>query len=618
MLTLHVIIMKNLIRIAKITLQFKNTLFLNLGFNILGMFFSIFSFAMIIPLLRIIFNSSMDIFQEMANSYDGNFSWSKEGVLDFLNYSIANYALLNGRQATLLMICGFLVLMVFLKNSFTFLSSFYLSDLVQSSIRNLRNSMYTKITLLPLSFFSDEKKGNLLSIFSADLKEIELSIKATTNAIFKDPFYVIGYFITLFLISFKLTLFILLFLPLAGLIISKISNGLKKRSQKGQENLGNILALTEETLFGIRIIKSFNAQKFMQRRFNSDSHLLYKLMLSITRRVYLASPVSEFLGVLATSGVLLYGGNLVFNNEIQPDVFIGYLILFSQLITPFKSISKAIYDSAQGIAALERIETITLEKNLISDISSGVNKIAFSKEISFNNVSFKYEKEQVLQNVSFKIKKGETVAIVGHSGAGKSTIADLLVRFYDVNDGQIQIDNINIKEIGLSDLRKVMGVVTQDSILFNDSVINNIGLGLNKIDTDRIIASTKMANAHEFIENLEKKYNTIIGDGGNKLSGGQKQRLSIARAIYKNPEILILDEATSSLDSKSEKAVQEALDRLMTNRTSLVIAHRLSTIQNADKIIVLDKGQIAEMGTHKELIKKNNYYKKFIDMQSFA
>ena len=618
MLTLHVIIMKNLIRIAKITLQFKNTLFLNLGFNILGMFFSIFSFAMIIPLLRIIFNSSMDVFQEMANSHDGNFSWSKEGVLDFLNYSIANYALLNGRQATLLMICGFLVLMVFLKNSFTFLSSFYLSDLVQSSIRNLRNSMYTKITLLPLSFFSDEKKGNLLSIFSADLKEIELSIKATTNAIFKDPFYVIGYFITLFLISFKLTLFILLFLPLAGLIISKISNGLKKRSQKGQENLGNILALTEETLFGIRIIKSFNAQKFMQRRFNSDSHLLYKLMLSITRRVYLASPVSEFLGVLATSGVLLYGGNLVFNNEIQPDVFIGYLILFSQLITPFKSISKAIYDSAQGIAALERIETITLEKNLISDISSGVNKIAFSKEISFNNVSFKYEKEQVLQNVSFKIKKGETVAIVGHSGAGKSTIADLLVRFYDVNDGQIQIDNINIKEIGLSNLRKVMGVVTQDSILFNDSVINNIGLGLNNIDTDRIIASTKMANAHEFIENLEKKYNTIIGDGGNKLSGGQKQRLSIARAIYKNPEILILDEATSSLDSKSEKAVQEALDRLMTNRTSLVIAHRLSTIQNADKIIVLDKGQIAEMGTHKELIKKNNYYKKFIDMQSFA
>ena len=610
--------MKNLLRIAKITWQFKKTLFLNLGFNILGMFFSIFSFAMIIPLLRVIFNSSMEVFQDMVSSYSGSFSWSKEGVLNFLNYSIANYALTNGRQATLLIICGFLVLMVFLKNSFTFLSSFFLSDLVQSSIRNLRNLMYDKITLLPLSFFSEEKKGNLLSIFSADLKELELSVKATTNAIFKDPFYVIGYFFTLFIISFKLTLFILLFLPLAGLIISKISNGLKKRSQKGQQNLGNILALSEETLFGIRIIKSFNAQKFMKERFNSDSHKLYKLMLSITRRVYLASPVSEFLGVLATSGVLIYGGNLVFNNEIQPDVFIGYLILFSQLITPFKSISKAIYDSSQGIAALDRIETITLEENLIADISKNENQVTFLNKISFNKVYFKYEKDQVLHNISFKINKGETVAIVGHSGAGKSTIADLLVRFYDVNEGQIKIDNVDIRDIGLTDLRKIMGVVTQDSILFNDSVINNIGLGINNIDRNRVIEATKMANAHGFIENLENKYDTVIGDGGNKLSGGQKQRLSIARAIYKNPEILILDEATSSLDSKSEKAVQEALDRLMTNRTSLVIAHRLSTIQNADKIIVLEKGKIVEMGTHQVLIKKNNYYKKFIDMQSFA
>ena len=610
--------MKNLLRIAKITWQFKKTLFLNLGFNILGMFFSIFSFAMIIPLLRVIFNSSMEVFQDMVSSYSGSFSWSKEGVLNFLNYSIANYALTNGRQATLLIICGFLVLMVFLKNSFTFLSSFFLSDLVQSSIRNLRNLMYDKITLLPLSFFSEEKKGNLLSIFSADLKELELSVKATTNAIFKDPFYVIGYFFTLFIISFKLTLFILLFLPLAGLIISKISNGLKKRSQKGQQNLGNILALSEETLFGIRIIKSFNAQKFMKERFNSDSHKLYKLMLSITRRVYLASPVSEFLGVLATSGVLIYGGNLVFNNEIQPDVFIGYLILFSQLITPFKSISKAIYDSSQGIAALDRIETITLEENLIADISKNENQVTFLNKISFNKVYFKYEKDQVLHNISFKINKGETVAIVGHSGAGKSTIADLLVRFYDVNEGQIKIDNVDIRDIGLTDLRKIMGVVTQDSILFNDSVINNIGLGIKNIDRNRVIEATKMANAHGFIENLENKYDTVIGDGGNKLSGGQKQRLSIARAIYKNPEILILDEATSSLDSKSEKAVQEALDRLMTNRTSLVIAHRLSTIQNADKIIVLEKGKIVEMGTHQVLIKKNNYYKKFIDMQSFA
>jgi subfamily B ATP-binding cassette protein MsbA len=330
----------------------------------------------------------------------------------------------------------------------------------------------------------------------------------------------------------------------------------------------------------------------------------------------LASPISEFLGVLATSGVLLYGGNLVLNEFIQPDVFIGYLILFSQLISPFKSISKAVYDSSQGIAALERIEKITLQDQLIKNSPGTPQPISFNKEISFNNVSFKYNQEQVLENISFKIKKGETVAIVGHSGAGKSTIADLLIRFYDVVEGSINIDNVNVKKINLSQLRNLMGVVTQDSILFNDTVINNIAFGV-EIENSQVLESAKMANADEFIQNLDEKYETFIGDAGNKLSGGEKQRLSIARAIYKNPEILILDEATSSLDTKSEKAVQEALNRLMKNRTSLVIAHRLSTIQNADKIIVLDNGKIVEKGSHKELVAKNSFYKKFIDMQSF-
>lgn len=608
--------MKNLIRIAKITLQFKRTLFLNLGFNILGMVFSIFSFAMIIPLLRIIFNSSTAVFEKTISSYNGDFTWTKDGVLSFVNYYLAKHAISEGRYSTLILICIFLVIMVFLKNMFTFLSTFFLSDLVQSSVKKLREKMYQKILVLPMSFFSDERKGNLLSTFSADLKETELAIKATTNAIFKDPFYVIGYFATLFIISFKLTFFIVLFLPIAGLIISKISNGLKKRSKKGQENLGDILSLTEETLFGLRIIKSFNAQAFMNNKFESKSNSLYSLMLGINRRIYLASPISEFLGVLATSGVLLYGGNLVLNEFIQPDVFIGYLILFSQLISPFKSISKAVYDSSQGIAALERIEKITLQDQLIKNSPATPQPINFNKEISFNNVSFKYNQEQVLENISFKIKKGETVAIVGHSGAGKSTIADLLIRFYDVVEGSINIDNINVKKINLSQLRKLMGVVTQDSILFNDTVINNIAFGV-EIENSQVLESAKMANADEFIENLDEKYETFIGDAGNKLSGGEKQRLSIARAIYKNPEILILDEATSSLDTKSEKAVQEALNRLMKNRTSLVIAHRLSTIQNADKIIVLDNGKIVEMGSHKELVAKNSFYKKFIDMQSF-
>ena len=608
--------MKNLIRIAKITLQFKRTLFLNLGFNILGMVFSIFSFAMIIPLLRIIFNSSTAVFEKTISSYNGDFTWTKDGVLSFVNYYLAKHAISEGRYSTLILICIFLVIMVFLKNMFTFLSTFFLSDLVQSSVKKLREKMYQKILVLPMSFFSDERKGNLLSTFSADLKETELAIKATTNAIFKDPFYVIGYFATLFIISYKLTFFIVLFLPIAGLIISKISNGLKKRSKKGQENLGDMLSLTEETLFGLRIIKSFNAQSFMNNKFERKSNSLYSLMLGINRRIYLASPISEFLGVLATSGVLLYGGNLVLNEFIQPDVFIGYLILFSQLISPFKSISKAVYDSSQGIAALERIEKITLQDQLIKNSPATPQPINFNKEISFNNVSFKYNQEQVLENISFKIKKGETVAIVGHSGAGKSTIADLLIRFYDVVEGSINIDNINVKKINLSQLRKLMGVVTQDSILFNDTVINNIAFGV-EIENSQVLESAKMANADEFIQNLDKKYETFIGDAGNKLSGGEKQRLSIARAIYKNPEILILDEATSSLDTKSEKAVQEALNRLMKNRTSLVIAHRLSTIQNADKIIVLDNGKIVEMGSHKELVAKNSFYKKFIEMQSF-
>ena len=608
--------MKNLIRIAKITLQFKRTLFLNLGFNILGMVFSIFSFAMIIPLLRIIFNSSNTVFEKTISSYSGDFNWSKDGLLNFINYYLAKYAISEGRYSALILICIFLVIMVFLKNMFTFLSTFFLSDLVQSSVKKLREKMYQKILVLPMSFFSDERKGNLLSTFSADLKETELAIKATTNAIFKDPFYVIGYFATLFIISYKLTFFIVLFLPIAGLIISKVSNGLKKRSKKGQENLGDILSLTEETLFGLRIIKSFNAQSFMNNRFEKKSNSLYTLMLGINRRIYLASPISEFLGVLATSGVLLYGGDLVLNEFIQPDVFIGYLILFSQLISPFKSISKAIYDSSLGIAALERIEKITLEDKLIKNNPENPEPVNFNKEISFKNVSFKYNKEQVLENISFKIKKGETVAIVGHSGSGKSTIADLLIRFYDAVSGEIKIDNLNIKEINLNQLRSLMGVVTQDSILFNDTVINNIAFGV-EIENSQVLESAKMANANEFIQNLDKKYETFIGDAGNKLSGGEKQRLSIARAIYKNPEILILDEATSSLDTKSEKAVQEALNRLMKNRTSMVIAHRLSTIQNADKIIVLDSGKIVEMGSHNELLSKNSFYKKFIDMQSF-
>lgn len=607
--------MKNLFSIAKITLQFKNTLFFNLVFNILAMFFSLFSFAMIIPLLRVIFNTKESI-QALSLNDPGTFTFSKESIIDHFNYQLSNYALIEGRYQTLIVICIFLVTMVFLKNLFTFLSTFFLSDLVQSSALKYRNSLFQKVLYLPMAFYSEEKKGDILSRFSVDLKELELSLKATTNAIFKDPFYILGYFITLFLISVKLTLFIIIFLPFAGLIISRISSGLKKKSKLGQENAGNMLSMTEETLYGLRIIKSFSAQQFIYNRFKKQSHYLYRLMLSVTRKVFMASPISEFLGVIATAGVLLYGGNLVFENEILPDVFIGYLILFSQLITPFKSISKAIYDSSQGIAALDRINSILNENQKITDNPKAIENFQFQVKIEFNHIHFKYDEKQILNDVTFHVLQGETVALVGHSGAGKTTLADLLIRLYDVSEGEIKIDNHNVKDIRLSTLRNLMGVVSQESILFNDSVFNNIAFGDDDFEKEQVIEAAKMANAHDFIISLENGYETNIGDGGNKLSGGQKQRISIARALYKNPQILILDEATSSLDTESEKAVQVALDRLMKNRTSLVIAHRLSTIQNAHKIIVLDKGKIVEMGTHEELITKNQYYKRFIDLQS--
>ncbi len=579
------------------------------------MVFSLFSFAMIIPLLRVIFNEEESI-QALANENPGEFVWTKESIVDHFNYLLSNYAIMEGRYQTLIMICVFLVSMVFLKNLFTFLSTFFLSDLIQSSVLDFRNRLFKKVLYLPMSFYTEERKGDLLSRFSVDLKEIELSVKATTNAIFKDPFYIVGYFLTLFVISYKLTLFIIIFLPIAGFVISRISSGLKKRSKLGQENVGNMLSMTEESLYGLRIIKSFNAQQFILKRFKDQSGYLYRLMLGVNRRVFMASPVSEFLGVVATAGVLLYGGRLVLGNEILPDVFIGYLILFSQLISPFKSISKAIYDSSQGIAALNRVDAVLNEEEKIVDSPNALEKLSFKNEISFENIHFKYDEQEILNNISFQIPHGKTVALVGHSGAGKTTLADLLIRLHDVSSGQITIDGHNIKNINSSALRSLMGVVSQESILFNDNVYNNIAFGDSDVNEEKVIEAAKMANAHEFIIALENGYKTIIGDGGNKLSGGQKQRISIARALYKNPQILILDEATSSLDTASEKAVQQALDRLMQNRTSLVIAHRLSTIKNAQKIIVLDKGKIVEMGSHDELIKQNNFYKRFIDLQS--
>ena len=400
-------------------------------------------------------------------------------------------------------------------------------------------------------------------------------------------------------------------------MIALIGRGLKKKAKQGQENAGSLLSSVEESLTGQRIIKGFNAEERTRNRFEDKNNNLYSIMIKFYRRMDLASPSSEFLGIVSTTGVLLFGGNLVFSGELEPDLFIGYLVLFSQLISPFKAISKAIYEASRGIAALNRIKEITDEEVSIVDQTNALEVTSFNDKVSYNNVSFKYQKEYVLKNVSFDLLSGKTIALVGQSGSGKSTLADLLPRFYDLEEGEIQLDGNNIKDISLKSLRDKLGIVTQQSILFNDTVFNNIAFGVEKATEDEVIRAAKIANAHEFVEKLENGYQTNIGDSGGKLSGGQRQRLSIARAVLKNPPILILDEATSALDTESERLVQDALTNLMKNRTSLVIAHRLSTIQHADEILVMEKGEIIERGNHPELISQKGVYKKLTEMQNF-
>lgn len=608
--------MKNVIQLLKLTGPFKGSVILNLIFNVLGMLFSLFSFAMVVPLLKILFTTNQEDFIKIASKHD-NISQSTD-VMDYANYFMANMVLDNGKYYTLVAICIILIVVVFFKNLFTFLSAVFLNRVIYGVSRSMRKAIYHKILHLQLSFFSDEKKGDLMSRFTSDVREIELSIASSIRGAFKDPFYLIGYILALFYINASLSIFILIFLPISGAVIAFIGNGLKRKSKQGQQQGGILLSVLEETLSGLRIIKAFNAEDKVERSYEEKNNHLYRLFIRIYKRVDVASPISEFLGIVSTSVVLLYGGNMVINGTLEPDLFIGYIILFSQLISPAKSISKAIYESNRGIAALQRINEILEADTTIKDASNAVSIESFNKEIAYENVSFKYENEYVLKNVSFKVENGKTIALVGQSGSGKSTLADLLPRFYDIEEGQITLDGKPIKDITLKSLRDKLGIVTQQSILFNDTVFNNIAFGKPDATIEEVIQAAKIANAHEFIEQLEHAYETNIGDGGGKLSGGQKQRLSIARAVLKNPPILILDEATSALDTESEKLVQDALNKLMQNRTSLVIAHRLSTIQHSDEIIVMQKGEIVERGTHQELIAQNGVYKKLTDMQSFG
>jgi len=609
--------MKNIYKIISLSANFKKYVSLNIIYNVLGMFFSLFSFAMIIPILRILFTSDNLYFAKLVNDYKG-LEYSSSGIQSFINYQVASGVIEHGKFAVTLWICLCLVSAIIVKNLFAYLAMLNMSKTLHSISMEIRKKFYEKMLALNLSFFSDERKGDLLSRITSDVREVELAFMSSLDAAFKEPFYIIGYITVLFLINFKLSIFIIVFLPVAGIIISQIGKSLRKTTKEGQIKTGELLSQIEESIGGLRIIKAFNAEQKMIAKFEIKNKGVYKLLVRIFKRVDMASPVSEVLGIIATCCVLLYGGDLVLSGSLDPDYFIGYIILFSQLIPAFKTISKATYESNKGVSALERIEEITKAEVDIKDKVNAHSLATFSDKIEYKNITFKYENEYVLRNVTFTINKGKTIALVGQSGSGKSTLADLLPRFYEVKDGEILIDGYNIKDITMHSLRDQLGIVTQQSILFNDTVFNNIALGVENATIEDIVSAAKIANAHEFILQLENGYHTNIGDSGDKLSGGQKQRLNIARAILKNPPILILDEATSALDTESERLVQDALNKLMKNRTSIIIAHRLSTIQHADEIIVLQKGEIIERGTHSELLSQNGTYRKLSDLQIFS
>tara|TARA_Y100000782_G_scaffold114052_1_gene148934 strand:- start:950 stop:2770 length:1821 start_codon:yes stop_codon:yes gene_type:complete len=606
--------MKNLFKILKLAKDYPGFAFLNVFFNILSVFFSVFSLAMLIPVLDVLFSDNLE--QLKTSSAPANYSADslKDEFYNFLATTIQE----QGKQEALIYICILLIIMTTLKNLFKYLGMFFIGKIRGNVVRDLRNRLYNKVLALPLAYFSEERKGNIISKMTSDVQEVEWSIMTSLEAVFREPISIIAFLAALVYTSPEMSVFIFILLPIAGLIIGQIGKSLKKTSSQSQNQLGNLLSTIEETLTGLRIIKGFNAEEKSSNRFETQNERYATLMKRMYHKRDLASPMSEWMGILVVSIVLLYGGGLVFDGSLEASSFIGFLALFSQLITPAKSLSSASYHVQRGSASMDRINDILTADNRIFEIEQPISLANFKEKVEYKNINFKYDKELVLKDLSLTINKGETVALVGPSGSGKSTIADLLPRFYDVENGAVLIDDINIKDLKVKDLRSLLGIVTQQSILFNDTVKNNIAFGEGSYSDEEIRKAAEIANAHEFIEQLEHGYETNIGDGGGKLSGGQRQRISIARAVLKNPPILILDEATSALDTQSEKLVQEALENLMKNRTSIVIAHRLSTIQNADKIVVIEKGTIKEMGTHEELIEKRALYKKLYDLQSFG
>ena len=606
--------MKKFLGILSYLSNYKSQIAANTFFNLLSTLFSLVSFAAIIPFLKILFSTS-----ENKNTSEVEFSVSPDALMKYLDYRMNTYISIHGAKNALLIICIAVVVLFFLKNLTRFMASYFLAPVRAGVVRDLRKKMYSKILVLPLSFYSNEKKGDIISRSTSDISEIEWSILGSIEMIFKEPVTFVVFLITLFIMSPELTLFVLVLLPVSGYLISKIGSKLRNSAKKGQSRLGEIISLLEETISGMRIIKAFNAQPFMENRFNSSNELFYKIMVRVHRLLNLASPVSEFMGAIVIVTILWFGGNLILekNSLLTGEFFIAYIAIFSQLLPPAKAFSEGFFRLQKGIASMDRVNEILNAEEKIRETENPVPVKKFTSSIEFRNVNFSYGKGAVLKNINLKITKGQTIALVGQSGAGKSTLADLLPRFYDISEGEILIDDVNIKNYSLHDLRSLMGVVSQESILFNDSVLKNIALGMPNVPHTAVEKAAKIANAHDFISQFPEGYQTNIGERGSKLSGGQRQRMSIARAVLKNPAILILDEATSALDTESEKLVQDALNNLMKHRTTLVIAHRLSTIQQADLIVVMQEGTIAETGTHAELLSKNGIYKKLHDLQLF-
>lgn len=615
--------MKNLFGVLRYVRGYWRYGIANIVFNVLHVIFSLFSITMVIPFLNLLFLSDSARYQEIMTKGAPHLTFNINSAIDYFNYSLSSLIVNEGKGAALIYICIIVLVLMFFKNLFRYLAMFFLAPIRNGVVKDFRNSIYNKSLELPLSYYTEERKGDIISKMTTDVQEVEWSIMSSLEMIFRDPVNILLFLITLIFISPQLTLFVFILLPLSGLLIALIGKSLKRKSGKAKESLGLLFSIMEETLGGLRIIKAFNAEKFVRNKFEQENDIYTKLTISTYRRVDLASPMSEFMGAIALVVLIYFGGHLVLDpgQELEAAEFIGYIAIFSQLIPPAKSLTSAYYNVQKGMASIERINKVLHAEVTIVETPHARKLETFNREIEYRNLSFAYtrgDKGYVLKNIDLKIPKGKTIALVGQSGSGKSTLADLLPRFYDPSEGGIFIDGTDIRSYRIPDLRSLMGIVSQEAILFNDTIFNNIAFGMPQATEAEVMEAARIANAHDFIVQTENKYQTNIGDRGSKLSGGQRQRLSIARAVLKNPPILILDEATSALDTESERLVQDALNKLMQNRTTIVIAHRLSTIQHADEIVVLHQGQIIERGTHSELLKLSGTYRRLYELQAFA